>query len=770
MLDNTIAISGKVVDAETNQPLEYATISFFQPGKDKIIGTTTNETGTFNMQIDAGLYSINIYFLSYTSYQLKATLLTADLDLGIISLKSDNVLDEVNITADKKLVEFQINKKIYNASADIANRGGNGLDVLNNTPSVRVDVDGNINVRGGSATILIDGKPQFNIDNNTDLLKALPSNSIDKVEIITRSAKYSAEGGGAILNIVTKKRKESGFSGSFNVHTGVPDNHGFSTFLNKTTKKLNLYSTISYVNENRIKESSVDQPLLGLFQDIEEDRFRNTYLFSLGSDFYLNDNNTISASFLLNKNDKNNTFQNLENDFTRITDDRDNSFKYEASLGYVAKLDTLGQKLSVDLKYEGTLSDTKDAIFETPTASNSTILQQSAKDQQLNNFLAQIDYTLPFTENSNLELGYKGTFRTYENIFIVEQFDDGINDFTTINNLDDTFNYDENVHGFYGQYNATHGSFSYSLGLRAEISDITTSLFSATPITKNYTDLFPSLTMAYEISDDSYLSLNYSRSVDRPGIPQLSPFISFVDERFQSIGNENLNPYYTNYFEFLFDTSFEKISFATSIFLNLKKDAFLSIIENTGQQTTNGDQIFSRRNINSGTYNIVGVDLDITYKPAKWLRLNGYVNPAYEDISNTLNNEYDNTNVVWYAQANALFSFAKGLKFRLSHVHQSPVKNGLTVSRTINYNNITVSKDIFKKNGTLTFKANDIFKSKRFLYESLEANTITNYKVFYQNQYSLSFTYRFNQKRKSRKDRSKDVNKDELEDKQDKKM
>lgn len=207
MLDNTIAISGKVVDAETSQPLEYATISFSQPGKDKIIGTTTNENGTFNMQIDAGLYRINIHFLSYTSHQLKATLLTTDLDLGIVSLKSNNVLDEVNITADKKLVEFQINKKIYNASADIANRGGNGLDVLNNTPSVRVDVDGNVNVRGGSATILIDGKPQFNIDNNTDLLKALPSNSIDKVEIITRSAKYSAEGGGAILNIITKKEK-----------------------------------------------------------------------------------------------------------------------------------------------------------------------------------------------------------------------------------------------------------------------------------------------------------------------------------------------------------------------------------------------------------------------------------------------------------------------------------------------------------------------------------------------------------------------------------
>lgn len=770
MLDNTIAISGKVIDAETSQPLEYATISFSQPGKDKIIGTTTNKNGTFNIQVDAGLYRINIYFLSYTSHQIKATLVTTDLDLGIISLKTDNVLDEVNIEADKKLVEFQINKKIYNASADIANRGGNGLDVLNNTPSVSVDGEGNVNVRGGSATILIDGKPQFNIENNTDLLKVLPSNSIDKVEIITRSAKYSAEGGGAILNIITKKRKNNGFSGSLNIHTGIPDNHGFSTFLNKTSKKLNVYSTISYVNENRIKETSVEQPLLDLFQDIEEDRYRNTYLFSLGSDFYLNDNNIIKASFLLNKNDKNNAFENLENDFTRITDDRDNSFKYEASLGYVAKLDTLGQKFSIDFKYDGTLSDTEDNITETPTTSNATILQQSIKDQQLNTFLSQLDYTLPLTKNRSLELGYKGTFRTYENLYKVEQFDSTISDFVTINNLDNTFNYDEIVHGFYGQYNATHDSFSYSLGLRTEISDITTSLLSATPITKNYTNLFPSLTMGYEISDVSYVSLSYSRSVDRPDIPQLSPFISFVDERFQSVGNLDMNPYYTDYFEILFDKSFDKVTFATAFFMNYQKNQFLSVIQNTGQLASNGDQIFNRKFINSGNKNIIGVELYINYTPFKGLRLYGFITPFRQEITNANDAAYNNINTVVNAQANALITINNGLKLRIGYAHQSQIDYGITTLKPIHLLNSTISKDLFKKKGTLTFKALDIFKSKRFLYESLEANTITNYNVFYQNQYSLSFTYRFNQKSKSRKDRSKDVNKDELEDKQDKKM
>ncbi len=769
-MDDTIIISGTVIDAKTKRPLEFATVSFLRAGQDKITGTTSDKNGLFTMKIDAGVYNIQVDFLSYDTYTFKRRLIAKNLDLGIISLKSDIVLNEVQVNAEKKLLEFELNKKIYNASADIANRGGNGLDVLSNTPSVRVDAEGNINIRGSQATILIDGKPQFSLANNTDFLKAIPSNSIDKVEIITRSAKYSAEGGGAILNIVTKKRKDTGFSGSITLHTGIPDYHGLSTFLNKTTKKLNLYSTISYINENRIKESNLDQPLLGLFQDINEDRFRNTVLFNFGSDYYLNDKNTLSASFLINQNNKNNVFQIEENNFDRNTDNSDDILKYEANLGYVSDLDTLGQKLSIQFKYDGTIGDAKEAILETYTASTVNILQRSMKDQELNNISTQLDYTLPFSKNKNLELGYKGTFRTYENIFAVEQFDDALNDFTTINNLDDGFEYDEDVHAFYGVYNAELGRFSYSLGLRSEISNVTTSLQSSNSVTKNYTDLFPSLTLAYEINDDSFISLNYNRSIDRPDVPQLNPFISYADERFQTIGNTNLNPYYTNYAELVFDKSFEKITLTSAVFLNYKKDQFLSIIENSGQVANNGDQIFSRTFLNSGDNKIIGLDLDLYYSPFKGLRLNGYLSSYRQEITNAIDPIYNNNNTVWYTESNALISLPEGFKINLSYVYRSPVDYGAAKLKAINFSSATISKDLFQKKASLTFKAIDIFSSKRFFYESFEANTRTNYEWFYQNQYKLSFIYRFNQKGNSKNDRSKDINKDDLEDKQDKKF
>jgi len=769
-LDNTIIISGKVVDIETNLPLEYATISFAQSGNDNIIGTTTDKNGLFEMKIAAGLYTISINYLSFQTYQFKSKLLTKDQDLGTLKIVPDNILDVVEITGEKKLIEYEINKKIYNASADIVNRGGNGLDVLSNTPSVNIDSEGNVNVRGSQVTILIDGKPQFNIDNDSDILKALPSSSIDKIEIITNSAKYSAEGSGAIVNIVTKKNRKNGLSGSISAFTGIPDYHGFSAFLNEKTKKLNLYATISYINENTIKEVEVEQPLLDLFQDAEQNWLRNTLLFNLGSDFNLNTTNVLSASILLNKNNKNNLFKIIENDFDRKTDDRNDSFKYEAFLGYTSKLDTLGQKLSIGFTYDLTQSDTKDDIVETTTDNVNIVDQQSTKNQQLNNFSAQLDYTLPFSPDKNLEVGYKGTFRTYENIFNAGQFDPVLNDFTTIYNLDDTFNYNENVHAFYGLQNAMHNNFSYTLGLRMEISTIITSLQSQTSITKNYTDFFPSLTLAYEINENSFLSLNYNRAIDRPDIAQLDPFITLVDERFQTIGNQNLNPYYTNYFELLFDTSFEKVTLASSFFLNFQKDQFLSIIQGTGLFANNGDQVFRRTTINSGDNQIIGLDLDVTYKPFKGLRLQVYVNPYRQEITNAMDSDYNNVNTVWYTSGNALISLNNGFKINLSHVHQSSINYGIAKLNSVNFSNVTISKDLFKNNGSLTFKATDVFRSKRFLYESLEVNTITNYNVFYRNKYSLTFTYNFNQKRKNRKDRSSDINKDDLEDKQDKKI
>jgi hypothetical protein len=784
---NKITVTGKIVDSTSKKPVEFATISF--KNNKETVGTTSDKKGNFSMSIPSGIYTIKVEFLSYTPQQFINRELKNDTNLGAIQLLfSTENLEEVEVVAREKLMEFKVNKKIYNASKDIANRGGNAMDVLNNTPSVRVDEDGNVIMRGASATVLIDGKPLFGLDSSTDILSAIPSNSIEKVEIITRSAKYSADGGGAILNIVTKKRKGSGLSGSIDVHLGTPDDNGASTFLNENTDNINIFSTISFNNEKKIKRTIIDQTFLdnndditGFYEEIRKDENqRNSFLFSLGSDFYINNNNTLTTTLLINTNNKNfistlglddfDPTNTLERSANRNVGDFDDDSRIELFLNYTTKFNDDGHQLSFDFKYDNTVSKNNTTIIENIITPISEIINQKvAKEQNLDNFLFQLDYELPFSETKKLELGYKGTFRLYENDFKVSQFDEILRDFITIGGFDDIISYDEKIHAFYGQYSASHGNLSYSLGLRSETSNISIGENSSNnTISRNYTDLFPSATLDYEFEDGSYVSLYYNRGINRPSIAQINPFISLSSERFQSVGNSELNSYFNDYVELSFGKDFEKLSVISSVFLNYAKDPFLIVIQNAGQNA-DGSDLFIRTPINSGNKNIIGGDIDLTYHPFKGLRLGTYINPYNFDISNTINNDYDFNSWIWLAQSYALISINNGLRLKIDHVYQSPKKNKLRTFRTLNIANISISKSLFKKKATFTFKVKNVFNNRRHE-QSFEANTNTLRSINYGQRFNLSFTYRFKQKRRSFRNRSREVNKDELEDKQDEKF
>lgn len=785
---DAIFITGKVVDSLTQQPIELATISF--KNQQKTVGTTSDKNGNFKMAISSGVYTIKVEFLSYISQQFVAKELLEDTDLGTILLPFNaEKLNEIEIVAQKDLVEFKIDRKIYNASKDIANKGGNAIDVLNNTPSVRVDDDGTVIVRGASATVLINGKPVFGLDRGTDILSSIPSNTIDKVEIITRSAKYSAEGGGGIINIITKKKKDNGFSGSFEAHLGSPDNNGGSTFLNKKTNKITIYSTLSFNNRERIQRTTIDQTFFdiannttGFFKETRKDENqRNSFLASLGSDFYINSKNTLTTSFLFNSNNKNyfsslgldnfDAGNTLERSAIRKVGDFDDITKIELFLNYTTKFDKKGHQLSFDFKYDNTVSENDASIVESISIPTTGVIDQKViKDQHLDNFLFQLDYELPIDKNKKIELGYKGTLRFYDNTFDVSQFDEITSNFISIGGFNDIVQYDEKVHAFYGLFSASKGNLSYSAGLRTEISDVSIGENSSNnTITKKYTDLFPSATLGYEFNGGAYLSINYSRSINRPKIPQINPFISLNDERFQSVGNPDLNPYYTNYFELAYDKNFDKLTVISSVYLNFANNQFLTVIQNAGLNAE-GLETFRRIPINSGDKNVIGVDIDLTYKPTKALRLGTYISPYNLDISNTLNNQYDFNSWVVYTSAYALISLNNGLRLKADYFYQSPIKNNLTKLRTINFVNVALSKSLFQKKGTLTFKVIDVFNSKWFSTQSSEANTQTFRRVRYDQQFNLSFTYNFKQKRRSSKDRSRDVNKDVLEDRQDEKF
>jgi len=360
--------------------------------------------------------------------------------------------------------------------------------------------------------------------------------------------------------------------------------------------------------------------------------------------------------------------------------------------------------------------------------------------------------------------------RFYENEYDVSQYDETLRDFISIGGFDDIVNYDEKIHAFYGQYSASKGNFSYSVGLRLETTDISIEEATSTNnFSKNYTDLFPSATLGYEFKNGDYFSVDYHRGIFRPSVAQLNPFISLTDERFQSVGNPNLNPYFSDYLEISYNKNFEKLTLISSVFFNFAKDQFLTVIEDAGLNE-DGFNTFRRTPINSGNKNFIGFDVSLTYRPAKGIRFGTYVNPSNFELTNTIDNLYDFNSWVWLAQTYASVSLNNGLRFKVDHIYQSPLINKLSTLRTISYANITISKSLFKKSATLTFKATDAFNSKMFNTLSFEANASTLRGVRYDQRFKLSFTYRFKQKRRSSKDRSRELNNDVLEDNQDKKL
>ena len=782
-----VTVTGHIIDSVSHRSIEFATISF--KGNDNLVGTTSATDGNFSIDINPGTYTIKVEFLSYHPVELRDKELTADTDLGTLLLSyAAEQLDEIELIAKKDLVEYGVNKKIYNASLDIANQGGNGFVVLQNTPSLQVDSDGSVTMRGGSVQILIDGKPIVGLENTTDIIKTIPASMIDRVELITASSKYDADGGSGIVNIITKKKTDEGINGTIDIHGGTPANNGGSTFINETTDKINLYSTISFNNEKKIRRHFLDQqPLnpdvVGDFdyhQQRKDYRQRNSLLFNIGSDFKLNPKNTLSTSVLINSDHKNYTSYISADEFNRdgnliqqtIRDvtDKDDISRVEGTLGYVSKFSKEGEQLSVKFTYENNVSAANSNInneIKVPETFLSTDKDKLHKNQNLDNIMGKVDYSLPLSDIDNLEIGHKTTLRYYKSSLDASRFNTTTDLFTQLSLPDNALSYDESVYAFYTQFSHNGEKFSYSFGLRAELSQINVSQKAQIgELSKKYSNLFPSASISYTINDNSYLSLEYRRGIDRPELSQINPFIDFIDNRLNFVGNPELNPSFNHYLLLSYELGLEKFAIASSIFMNYKSDNIMFMLEYLGQ---NSDGINEYQYIfrNNGENNALGVDLDLTYQPNETFTFNTYISPFQNKTQNTLNKSYDFESITWYIQSRAMLSLKNGLNFSVSHLYQSPYKNKLFTYGTMNYFDASVSKNILKNKAKLTLTLNDVFNNKLIKYYSYEADTYS-YRYFkYDPQLTVAFTYNFNKQRNSDKNRSKEVKTDLFDNKQD---
>ena len=582
-------ITGIVKDAETQEALELATITFFD-GETLIDGTITNEQGVFNIEIKPGNYRVKVEFISYKSFETTIQLVQ-DLDLGVILLEIDEqALEEIEIIAEKSTVDLKLDKKVFNVGKDLLSQSGSLVQILENVPSVAVDLDGAVSLRGNSnVTVLINGKPSVLVANNG--LDQIPAQQIARIEVVSNpSSRYQAAGTAGIINVILKKNNQDGFNGLLSLSNAIRADVNANANINYKTGKLNLFSTIGYrFVDNRIVEevfqnSTTANSHTSLHQTV--DSYRNSKLTSIyfGSDYNINPKNTITASFyhvLVKRNNNVNYTYDYFNDTILESTLLSNEKYYEPQdhnqleLSYVKTFDKDNKKLTLDFQYDFWDDDENEnlATIQTlPFIEGENLLRtrdiESSKD-----VLVQLDFVNPFNENLTFETGLRGETRIITSDYKAETFNG--TDWQTFNNIANDIDYEEKIGGAYAQLSSKINKFSYQLGLRVEYTKIDISdKNDEFNDTKAYTKLFPTAHLTYNFSGRTSLQLSYSRRINRPGFFFLNPFGGLAQINVQRQGNPDMDPALTNSLELGFLTRIGKLRINPSLYYQNTADPF----------------------------------------------------------------------------------------------------------------------------------------------------------------------------------------------------
>lgn len=786
-----LVITGKVIDKETNQPLEYATITLKNKNRpDLIQGGITDAEGNFRIESFPGQYDINVEFISFATYSQNDVSIKSSLNLGTIALKIDaNELEEVELVGEQTQVEIRLDKRIYNVGKDITVRGGSVADVLGNIPSITVDVEGNVALRGNNnVRILINGKPSGLIGiSGPDGLRQLPSESIEKVEVITSpSARYDAEGTGGILNIILKKQERSGFNGNFNINGGVPETFRGTATVNWKTKKINLFSTNTIGRRTSISNGLSENEYYNgeeansyLFETAKTNRERDQLFFSLGAEYFIDDTSSFTLNGFYRDNEGINdgvvTIDELNaiggnristNERKQYEPELDESFQISGL--YEKKFNDKGHEISATYQYEESAEDELAQITSLQTFPFTRINnnEEVTTLESQKRILAQVDYVYPLDENTQIELGYRGTFNTIETDYEVAFIENSVR--TTDMDLTNVLVYKEYVNAAYAQFGKKIDQFSLLLGLRMEDSNIVIDQRTTSDYTnKRYTNWFPTVNLSFEIDEKENITFGYAKRIRRPRGFFLNPFPSrnSITNFFQ--GNPDLNPASTGSFDLGYLKRFKKFTLNGSIYYQRTTSNFQFVNEDTGETViisgdpndSNSDlvivPVLRRGPINLSKNKRYGGEANLTFTPNRKIRLNANFNVYSNEVIGTYNGfVFDAKNVSWSSRFVSSINFGKGLSWQNQLFFRGPRVTAQSKSKPLGGLSTAINKDIFKDKGTLSFRISDVFNSQKYRTDTF-TDTFNSYTEFQWRQptYIATFTYRLNQKKNQRRRR-----------------
>ncbi|TXB63544.1 outer membrane beta-barrel family protein [Phaeodactylibacter luteus] len=774
-------VKGQVLDAATGSPLEYATISAYQFADSSLVtGAVTEPDGTFTIELKNGKYYLVIDYISFQRlstppFELKPG--SQSVDLGKIEMLPDaQTLAEVEVRAEKSRMQMSLDKRVFNVGKDLANLGGSATDVLDNVPSVTVDAEGAVSLRGsGGVRILIDGRPSGLLGGSDNSgLRQIPANLIDRIEVITNpSARYEAEGMAGIINIILKKEKRNGLNGAVDLTAGYPDNYGLAVNGNYRLNKWNFFANygLSYRDSpgsGNLYQEVYDRNGIGpdtvFIQQQTRDRSRGGWGHTLrgGLDYAISESASLTGSVTYRTEDGNNTSELTYRDYlfnldtptgitTRVDDEREIEDNLEYTVAFRKDFPGKDHRLTIDARYQDNAEVEESVIREayfTPEFIETGLpgLQQNAynREKRIQTVL-QSDYVRPIGEEGKFEAGLRAGIRDIETNFSVSELENGV--LVPVEAFTNDFVFNESVYAAYSSIGNNFGPVSLQAGLRAEYTDMTTELLQTQEVNpRDYLSLFPSVFLGYEMAGQNSVQLSYSRRINRPNFWSLNPFFSFSDARNIYSGNPNLDPEFTHSVETNYLKYWDSASLTAGVFYRHTDGVVQRIrrIDESGVTFTQPE--------NLATEDAYGIDITYSYSPFKWWDLDGNFNFFRSLISGNANGrDLSADAVTMFTRLTSRVTLWKELETQLRANYRAPRVTPQGRTKSLYVIDLSMSKDVLEKKGTLTLSVRDLLNSRKW-------RTVFEDEGFYSDgefqwrarQVLLTFNYRINQQKNRR--------------------
>ena len=766
-------ISASIQDKNSGDFLPFATITLRNPANNKLIGgAVSDERGKAIIQSSVSNVEIQVDYVGFETL-IFTKALSKRTDLGSLQLTpKENQLTGIDLVGRRSDVEIRLDKRVYNVGQNLNAKGTNVSDVLENIPSLSLDLEGNLELRGSTnVRILIDGKPSGLVGlNGITALADLPAESIERVEVITApSARYQAEGSSGIVNIILAKNTLKGLNGVFNVSGGKFDSYGANASLNYKVGKFNFFTNSGYGDNTNLGGAYQENTYMpvGTYDKFYErrsfDRRRVGSNVNLGVDINLAQKTKFTFSYVINDRDGDDITSNQQN-HTLLGEDKTRSLRSEVekdkdvskqlSFSLTHKFDEVGHKLDVTIQTERIIEDEfSDLQTQTFLPSNSlSLLEENNTEERKKQFLAQLDYVWPIDKNTQFEAGYRSTNEKQDTGFTVLNeiaggtmvVDEGLTNF---------LDYEQTIHAVYSQFGKKWNGFSFLAGLRYEHTDWTVIQKTTSEEGNNIFDgLFPTLNIGVEFSETANLTFGYNRRLSRPGARGLNPFRSRASETSFFQGNPNLRPSYSDGFDLGFLKQFKKFSLNSSIYFTRTYEPRQRITVESGEFVeVNGENtaVIKRFPVNFGSQDRLGFEANSAIRwSTKW-RTNISFNIFKSIDKGTYENlVLDNENESWSGNFRNNLELPWEINTQANVWYVGPQESAYGNRKGFGGVSLGLSKDILNDNATINLNFNDVFNNSIYRWNTFTESIST--VAEYQRRkpyYKLTFTYRFRQEK-----------------------